>query len=284
MNYKINELAKLLNVSTNTVRRYERFGHIKSIRNENNGYRYYNMTDINRLMAVKVFRNFGFAHNDIVKMKNYRIDELIEMYSNHIHDIDNSITHSLKVRNRLMDDLATLKSVNTNKNNLQFEYKVSYSYVLYQSGDKILTDKNRRTIIHKYLYATPKVHMIYIIRKESVEEGNLLIHIGWALKISDLDELSMEMNEYVESYQHMEALTTLLKIPTIVNGISNMNKEQMYDICDEPMKYMGEHNLSLAGDIMGIKIATVYEESCQMEYVLFYFPITSSNNREEVLI
>ena len=41
MKYKIGELAKLLNISTNTVRRYENQGYIHAVRNEDSGYRYY---------------------------------------------------------------------------------------------------------------------------------------------------------------------------------------------------------------------------------------------------
>ena len=41
MRYKISDLAKLLDVSTNTVRRYEDMGYISAVRDENSGYRYY---------------------------------------------------------------------------------------------------------------------------------------------------------------------------------------------------------------------------------------------------
>ena len=38
MRYKISDLAKLLDVSTNTVRRYEDMGYISAVRDENSGY------------------------------------------------------------------------------------------------------------------------------------------------------------------------------------------------------------------------------------------------------
>ena len=50
MKYKIGELAKLLGVSTNTVRRYEDMGYISAVRDENSGYRYYNDDDIFSVM------------------------------------------------------------------------------------------------------------------------------------------------------------------------------------------------------------------------------------------
>ena len=54
MKYKISELAKLLGVSTNTVRRYEDMGYISAVRDEKSGYRYYNDDDIFSVMNAKL--------------------------------------------------------------------------------------------------------------------------------------------------------------------------------------------------------------------------------------
>ena len=51
MKYKIGELAKLLNISTNTVRRYENQGYIHAVRNADSGYRYY---DADGVFAIPI--------------------------------------------------------------------------------------------------------------------------------------------------------------------------------------------------------------------------------------
>ncbi|HPT08564.1 MAG TPA: helix-turn-helix domain-containing protein [bacterium] len=51
---KINEVAKILNVSIQTLRRWDESGQLKSIRINPNGYRYYNLSDI-QLIAKDIF-------------------------------------------------------------------------------------------------------------------------------------------------------------------------------------------------------------------------------------
>lgn len=51
---KINEVARILNVSMQTLRRWDQSGQLKSIRLSSNGHRYYNLYDI-QLMTKDIF-------------------------------------------------------------------------------------------------------------------------------------------------------------------------------------------------------------------------------------
>ena len=80
MRYKISELAKLLGVSTNTVRRYEDMGYISAVRDENSGYRYYNDDDIFSVMNAKMHVKYGFSHEQISQMQSFSLEETIDAY------------------------------------------------------------------------------------------------------------------------------------------------------------------------------------------------------------
>ena len=60
MKYKIGELAKLLNISTNTVRRYENQGYIHAVRNEDSGYRYYDEDGVFDITNIRLLRKYGY--------------------------------------------------------------------------------------------------------------------------------------------------------------------------------------------------------------------------------
>lgn len=70
MNYKwtIGEMAKLFNVSTDTLRYYEKSGLLSSDRHQENGYRYYSYEALFVLMDILLFRNIGVAVKDIQPM------------------------------------------------------------------------------------------------------------------------------------------------------------------------------------------------------------------------
>ena len=73
MKYKIGELAKLLNISTNTVRRYENQGYIYAVRNEDSGYRYYDEDGVFDITNIRLLRKYGFPHEKLLEMQSYTI-------------------------------------------------------------------------------------------------------------------------------------------------------------------------------------------------------------------
>jgi DNA-binding transcriptional MerR regulator len=274
MKYMISELAKLLNVSTNTVRRYERFGHIKSERDDNNGYRYYSKGDITRLMSVRVLRKYGFTHNDIIKMRDYSLQELIHTYQVQIQNMDEEIVYLTSLRHRLSDDLILFGKAKEINHNIYIRDGIEYSYILYQSGDKLLLEENRIKKIHEYLYLAPKVQLIYIIRKEDIECDNIVINKGWAIKILDLEKFKIEENDYTERYNSRKTLMCLVKLPAFDSILIKNNSELVNNVLlKEPFAYMKKQNLRLDGDLLGVKIASIIEFNEEMEYVLFGIPI-----------
>lgn len=277
MKYMINELAKLLNVSTNTVRRYERIGHIKSERDDSNGYRNYNKGDITRLMSVRVLRKYGFTHTEIIKMKDYSIQELIHTYQVQLQKMDEDIVYLSGLSHRLSDDLVLLGKAKDMKQNKYIRECVGYSYVLYQRDEKLLLEENRIKKIHEYLYLAPKVQMIYIIRKEDIESDNIVLNMGWALKILDLEKFKIEENEYTERYNTRKTLMCMERLPaTQSKSIKNNCEHVKNTLLKESFAYMEKQNLKLDGDLLGVKIASIIECNEEVEYVLFSIPIVEN--------
>lgn len=59
--YRINELSKILNLSAETLRHYERLGIIHPRRDGENGYRYYTNSEFNALIESKWLRSLDFS-------------------------------------------------------------------------------------------------------------------------------------------------------------------------------------------------------------------------------
>ncbi|MBR1737871.1 MAG: MerR family transcriptional regulator [Firmicutes bacterium] len=67
MKYKINELSKILGVTSTTLRRYENNKYIVPERGDSD-YRWYTNNDISRVAQIRLFRKCGFSHQDIMSM------------------------------------------------------------------------------------------------------------------------------------------------------------------------------------------------------------------------
>ena len=88
MRYKISDLAKLLDVSTNTVRRYEDMGYISAVRDENSGYRYYDDDGIFGVLNAKMHVKYGFSHEQIAKMQHFSLEQSIEAYKERMDEMN----------------------------------------------------------------------------------------------------------------------------------------------------------------------------------------------------
>ena len=63
--YKVSDLARLLDLSAETIRYYESIGLINPRHDEENRYRYFLSTDFSRLYNVKMLRSLGFGLQEI---------------------------------------------------------------------------------------------------------------------------------------------------------------------------------------------------------------------------
>lgn len=68
--HKIGEVSKLLDLSAEALRHYERIGIIKPRRNDNSGYRFFTGPDVGVLVITKWLRSVGFSLTDIEEMIN----------------------------------------------------------------------------------------------------------------------------------------------------------------------------------------------------------------------
>ncbi|MBU9813811.1 Zn(2+)-responsive transcriptional regulator [Rahnella sp. C60] len=74
--YKIGELARLANVSTDTVRYYEKQGMMGTGSRSPSGYRQYNEGDVQRLRFIRYAKSTGFTLDAIKELLSIRIDPL----------------------------------------------------------------------------------------------------------------------------------------------------------------------------------------------------------------
>lgn len=66
--YSIGEVAKLTGMSTKTIRFYEGQGIIKNTGREENGYRFFNETNIEEIKLIKNARDLGLPLAEIKKL------------------------------------------------------------------------------------------------------------------------------------------------------------------------------------------------------------------------
>ena len=136
MEYSTQDLARILGVSTNTVRRFEAKGYLNSCRNEQNGYRQFDHTDIEKLMYINKYRKVGFSHEDIGLIFRQDIGGTLQMFKDKMAELECQIAQYKALQHMVKDDIQLMQRIEEYGSGMIETACCPVHYVLYQDrGD-----------------------------------------------------------------------------------------------------------------------------------------------------
>lgn len=259
LKYKISDLSKIFDVSTNTIRKYEKNGYILPNRNCSNGFRWYSDEDVSRMCLVRLYIKNGFTHNEIPALLDSGIEGLLTGNEERLAEMDAEIERLKSLRHRLKDNIVLLKRINEFRSSVIEMEAVPVYYVLHRYGANLLTEDERVEIIHKYMYDAPETQLIYLFKKEDLLNKTGNYGEGCSVKEKYVDRLSLPKNEYTAYYPKCKAVHVLV--------------ESHKDIFDDVLFYLEKNNLPVIDDILGVKLADIRENGESVKYVLLCVPI-----------
>lgn len=110
--YSIGELAKLLEMSTRTIRYYEELGLLNSVKRIENGRRIYTDDDVRRLKLIKRLKILGLTLSEmhelesiwqIHKTNDVVLRRLLEILDSHVKRIDDRIKDLEILKNEIIE-------------------------------------------------------------------------------------------------------------------------------------------------------------------------------------
>jgi len=109
--FLIGELSKLFNISTDTLRHYDRIDLLKPHCDENNSYRYYSVRDFFKLSRILFLKNLDISLEDIKRyMRNKNTGNLLNLLKNKEEEIDNKINRLINLKKKIQNKLEMLES------------------------------------------------------------------------------------------------------------------------------------------------------------------------------
>lgn len=112
--FLIGELSKIFNISTDTLRYYDKIELIKPEYDEKNDYRYYSIRDFFKLSRVLFFKNLDISLSEIKKyMCNKNTSNLINLLKRKEEEIDIKINRLTNLKKNIQNKLELLENVNS---------------------------------------------------------------------------------------------------------------------------------------------------------------------------
>lgn len=118
--FLIGEFARLFNISSDTLRYYDKIGILKPQYDEKNHYRYYDVRSIFKLSRILFFKNLDISLNEIKKyMENKNIGNLISMLKKKDKELDFKIHHLMNLKHKINLKLELLENHSTEFENIK---------------------------------------------------------------------------------------------------------------------------------------------------------------------
>ncbi len=100
--FRIGELARIFNISTDTLRHYDKIGLLKPEQDDINHYRYYDITSMFKLSRILFIKNLDISLSEIDDyMNNKNADRLLHMLKKKDEELEHKIHHLQNLKHKI---------------------------------------------------------------------------------------------------------------------------------------------------------------------------------------
>lgn len=266
MFYKIGDVSKMLGISRDIMRYYEKKGIVKPHKDENNDYRYYEVWDVNFLIECLWFKQFGFGMKEIeriVSQSSY--DELEDTLLGREKALEREIAWQqmllkrLKQHNeRLERARACLNRCDLEENPEVIRYINRYNF-LYDDSPEV------QALGRQWLEYFPFINRCFDVELDVLLNRGIDFSWGFSMPVEYARELHVEAKPPVERLESRRCLHSVVR----QQGKYGFSPKLLGYMAD----YAGENGLKLCGNARGTLLCSVRENDVMTGYFEAWIPV-----------
>ncbi len=266
--YKIGDVARILGVSTDILRYYERKGVVTPEKDETNDYRYYDSWHINFLMDCLWFKNYGFSIEQIADM--VRIPTAAELGELFLHKEDELRAHIRRCQlllRRSEEHRAELQMIDRLLYKCEIAQSPGFIRFIDRIGENYMTDSVTNETAKKWLEALPFNHRYFEMPSDSLMPGQEDDYRwGYSLSEEYVKELGFAVTPPMIRFPSRRCIHTVFKNSGGKGGFSPSLLEYTLD-------YARQNGITLFGPIHGVLLCSVLEDGQLTGYFEAWIPI-----------
>lgn len=268
--YKISDVAKILGISSELIRHYERMGILKPKRNSK-GYRSYTTRDINILTGSRRYIEMGFSLETAEFLLNgATLDDVISIFS----DREKSLTEEIRWKMLILNEIRQSKGkyeLIRNFDSKPSEFNIVNSPPVYrincQNKMTITLEEALSEDVRKWIKRLPIVRISPEFPIESISNGTDDYHFGYLVDENLAEELDLLDTPGIKFYPSQLCLTTIIRS----KGEDHIKPNLLQDA----INYIKNNGMEIIGDAWGITIGNYTIDGIHKKYHLIYIPIKS---------
>ncbi len=267
MKYKIGDVGKILDLSPDLLRYYEKKGVVTPEKDKYTDYRYYDAWDINFLLDCIWFKNFGFSIGQIAGMvREYTSQDILR----HIEDKEEELKAAIRNNELLLERARKYKKeiLQAKEFLLKCDIQNSHETVRYlnRHNDEYVNSEAMHKLGHRWLEYIPFTHRSFEIDvPDGSDGGKRDYHWGFSLDMKYVKEFNVEIKPPVV---HLPAEKSLHSVFTS-SGKANFSPT----LIDYMIDYAKKNNLEICGNARGCLICSVVEDGELTGFFEVWIPI-----------
>lgn len=259
--FMIGELAKLFNISTDTIRHYDKKGLLKPQCNRDNSYRYYDVRDFFKLSRILFFKSLDISLEDIKNyLHNKNTENLLVLLKKKEKEAHAKVQHWSALENKIKTKIQIIESAQKDLDIVRLKMMPARSGIflrIKQKDDHYETKKmfsdNKQYIAMSSWLVDGQIYTS--LEKEDLEKGifnkfSYFIELPFTEDILKPEIITLPKGEYAcisflgpyrDMHRHYEILISWIELNGYeITGNSIEKNIVDYDFSDSEEEYISE--------------------------------------------
>ena len=267
MRYTIGHFAKMLGLTTDTVRQYEKSGIVTPYKDEKNGYRYFTPHDVRTVSICKQYRQMGFSLAEIAEiLTSIPIDRLPVQFEKKREQLQQEMQRLQIQLDALRWHQVLLNDIPSQLDQFSICEMPAFIRLPHSDRDFFSLDGELTDLVREWIELLPlTIYSRRIPQAVLLGESPFTYDMGMMLQLQDVHRLTLPYADKVENIPAQRYLYTIIKkrdeVPFALEHLS------------PALDYISRFKLKISGDALGYFIASEVCEEGNYNYHAIYIPI-----------
>ena len=270
MQYKIGDVARILGISTDLLRYYEKKGVVTPTKDKQNDYRYYDAWDINFLIDCLWYKSFGFGIPQIAYMvSDSYYGDLISMLEEKQTDLIDSIHRQELLLRRIRQHCEQVIRVKDQIGKCDLSPCPEVVCYLNRFDTYYDNAPEMQRLAKQWLEYMPFLQRYFVIPLDPESAGGHQYSWGFSLAMEYVEEFSVPVKPPVMHQPSVQCIHSVFK-SSGKNAFSPKHIDYLFD-------YASLNGYTACGNARGNLVCSILEDGVNTGYFEVWLPVTKES-------
>jgi len=269
MQYKIGDVARILGISADLLRYYEKKGVVTPTKDKQNDYRYYDAWDINFLLDCLWYKSFGFGIPETACLvTDCGYSELLSMLHDKQTELKDSIHHQQMLLQRMEHHTEEIACVKDHLGKIDITDCPAFVRYLNRFDSSYENSVDTQTLSKQWLSYMPFIQRYFEMPMKQGEMRPSHYAWGFSFSMEYIHEFSVPIEPPAVTVPAATCIHSAFR-SSGKNAFQSSHVHYLYD-------YAEEQGLTPCGNARGNLVCSVIEQGENTGYFEVWLPIAES--------